>query len=131
MRAAVLRRLILWMLLLALPMQTHAAATMRHCGGLQAAIPALGMAAADPGHHGSDHDAGLGSPPAHAAADSANHDTPRCPACDTCCSGGPAAPALSLPGLPLPMALRAPQSDPLQLFTSVVLDRLRRPPRLV
>ena len=136
-----LRLALMWLLLLALPLQGIAAATMLHCGpghhGLQAADAPMAhhdSAENSDHHHGeAGHveaamHAGNGGDHAPSAADIAKLSKFKCSACASCCLG------LALPTAVVALSTFAPADapafvvcvEPVGFFT----DGPDRPPRL-
>jgi hypothetical protein len=116
--AVLIRRLVICLLVLALPAQGLAAATLAFCGPAHhaAGMSLPGAAAADPGqgHHDSHPGGGAGSahaqhaqhaqqvdPAGHEPAAPADAGSQKCSACASCCSAG-AIPS-ALPALPEPV----------------------------
>ena len=136
------RSALLWLLLLALPLQVFAAASMVHCGAshhrmMQAASPAVGdaqghamhahhheMATVDPMHSNGAGDAEHGASSVH---DLDKLSKFKCSACAACCTGAamPTA-ALFIPLLPTATKMAVFVFGPHVDFLSGGLDR---PPR--
>lgn len=127
----------MWLLLLALPLQGFAAATLRHCGSGQHQRPAAVAAGPAATHHAAAghaqaqaHHATAGAPTAqhqHAAGKAALATT-KCSACAACCMGvalPAAAPAL------VAVAPAMPPAGPVATrHVDFLADGLDRPPRL-
>ena len=124
-----LKAALAWILVLALPLQTLAAATMLHCaaGSAPQAAEAMpehaGQSAAAHGQATDDH-AGM-----HHDGGTAAEDAHQCSACAACVAGA-ALPSSFVPGTP-PVPASEPSTAPLLREASVVLAPLERPPRVV
>jgi hypothetical protein len=128
-----LKRFVIWVMLIALPLQNYAAAAMMHCAPMHEA-----MAAQMKHHHETMMDMGMHQDhiSAHAAASrsdgghSVSHlaNTTKCSACSTCCMSlmAVAYPPLVPPTL-AGMAVLVPH--PVLALPSVVLEGPQRPPR--
>lgn len=128
-----LKRLIIWIMLIAFPLQNYAAAAMMHCAPMHEA-----MAAQVQHHHEAMKDMGMsnGHEHHHSAADMADgghNDTHsaganKCSACSTCCMSVMAAtfPPLAKASL-LGAAVLIPH--PVLALPSITLDGPQRPPR--
>ena len=130
----VMRRLAVWLLALAIPLQGLAAATMLHCTPLRAdAIAHAGHA-----HHGSSaagHHAHEGAAADAQAASAAPHDhgsgvTPSVHKCSACaaCNVGVGLPS-TLAALPEPPAEPAAHPAPASVRTAFLTPGPDRPPR--
>ncbi|MDE2598426.1 MAG: hypothetical protein KGL40_02255 [Rhodocyclaceae bacterium] len=120
------KRLILWIMLIALPLQSYAAAAMMHCAPRHEAAAQVSV------HHHDDNDgmamhkhADDGASKASGAHSAANS---KCSACSTCCLVGMAATnsiavAPTLDGTPVLVP------HPELALPSVVLEGQKRPPR--
>ena len=122
-----LRNALMWLLLLALPLQGFAAATMLHCGAGHQQTAASSLSKSASAHQ---HEAGQAH--RHAAAS----DTPqpdltksKCSACAACCMGT-ALPAAALAFEPFAPAL-APPSFVSAPAIGFVTDGPDRPPRIL
>ena len=121
------RNALMWLLLLALPLQGFAAATMLHCGaGHQRTVATAASKSASPHHHEA------GQAHQHAAAsDTAQPDLAKskCSACAACCMG------TALPAAALAFEPFAPALAPLSFVTApaigFVTDGPDRPPRIL
>ena len=148
------RSVLFWLLLLALPLQGFAAATMRNCGPghhqkSEVAAVTLDAAeshpAASDGHHhavvmADDHHAVVMADDHHAAASPAhahvatvaqgldNHPKFKCSACATCCMGV-ALPTATLAIASVPPAVTLTAFVPAD-HVDFLADGLDRPPRL-
>ena len=87
------KSLIVWLMLVAIPFQGFASASMLLCAPLQLPAPALEMTASmDHDHHAMVMDHGAAAPTdGHDAAD--HHDGGKCNTCASCCFGAAMAPA--------------------------------------
>jgi hypothetical protein len=135
---AILRTLILWLVLLAVPFQGAASAAMLACAPATAATPAAAGAASAHDHHammaaagaGHDHHAMMASADngSDTGAPSDHHSGAKCGTCAVCCIGAAMAP---VPRMPL--QARAAQFVFLPFdvgyVPSVDLDHPERPPR--
>jgi hypothetical protein len=93
---------VVWFLLLAVPFQGFASATMLFCAPIQAPASRMQAAAADHDHaammaehHGAGHQAAMTDDASDQAADpaSAQHDGGKCTTCAACCVGASMAPS--------------------------------------
>lgn len=142
-----IRTLLIWLLVLAVPAQGAAAATMAYCGpnhhGSEVATRALPSAAPAHAHHGSEArtahehlDAALqadadGSPSTRAAASakSVQSDQHKCSACASCCSVGAILDTVLV--VPAPVAAPTLFSVVVPTVDAFAADGPDRPPRLV
>ena len=135
----VFKFLTIWCLLLALPMQGYAAATMLNCGPTphhekQAAdAPTHEQDAENHSHAAHQHDAA----PETAATDSLasdgysnTHHKTSCSACATCCVAAAVIPA-GLNWTPLYSRSQAPVAAPAVSFSGHIPAGLERPPRFL
>lgn len=139
-----LKRLIIWIMLIALPLQSYAAASMLYCAQMHPAMAMQTMAPADThAMHGDNAD----TKPAHVqhaehcdmamsadGDDSADQPTQphkvagKCSACSACCMCTAAAASASTTTFSSPgAAIMAPHL--VDTLTSVSLETLQRPPR--
>lgn len=133
-----IRTVLMWLLLLALPMQGYATATMVSCGPnhhrMAAAAQLVDAVSASATAHHSHH--GMQGPHAHEASAVADEQDTRhlspaskfkCSACATCCVGA------ALPITPLVFAAAAPSGAPSSVFSigpiGFQTDGPDRPPR--
>ena len=134
----------MWLLLLALPLQGFAAATMLNCGPnhhrLWEASAVTQVDSSDPAAHGHHHHStdvadtgGLGAADDQADGNSSQHDLSKlskfkCSACAACCMG------IALPASPLAFLSFPPASAPTPNVSAPQFDfvsnGLDRPPRL-
>ena len=134
-----LRRFVLWLLIVALPLQGFAAVTRLCCDAAQmtssTSVSALFVdASAMPSHHG--HDAGPGdmhhaeSDAKHPKdkADSHDHKANSCNACAACFVGGIALPTHVVWSAPLTKDV-GKFATPSALVTGFIPDSLERPPK--
>lgn len=127
-----LKRLVIWLMLIALPMQSFAAVTMLHCAPRHEAIAAVvhehhasGMEGHEGHtHHHADADAGTNSQ----TDDIPTISTDKCSACSTCCMSSM---AMTYPQWMSPIQIGAPVlvPHPALSFHSIILDGPQRPPR--
>lgn len=130
-----LKTLLLWLLMAALPIQTMAAVAQSACGLAEhGASTEVAMSAhhhdgmAMSGHAAMAADAAMAS---HAPADHPHgtvHKHTACTACAACCSGAVAPPALVLPG-PAGTGSFAVVLAPSPLATGFIPAALERPPK--
>lgn len=125
------RHLLVWLLLLALPLQGYAAATMLNCSAGHDQVPVVLLSTAvvaavdqpDPAHH-SEVAAPTASAGHHHGAGTSKF---KCSACAACCAGA------GLPAAPLVFADAAPAAPPTHFCSIGVIGFLTdgpdRPPR--
>lgn len=118
-----LRSFCLWMLMLSLPLQGYAAASMRWCGSVQG-VPAAAAALPHLQQAGTHDHARHSVPSDHSAHDTLSH---KCALCASCCH----AMALQAFFIPLefgPLAHAGP-AEPLVLIQAMPLRVPEKPPR--
>ena len=131
------RTALMWLLLLALPLQGFAAATMLHCGPNHHGMSAESHDHTISGHR--PHEAGIAGDPHEMATDDGGTDSSavrhlnklakfKCSACAACCMGV-ALPTAALAFAPIPPAM-APDSCVPTSHAGFVTDGPDRPPRL-
>lgn len=138
-----LRSLLIWLMVLALPLQAVAAAGMQHCGATHRLMQVASMGAVAPDHHDAVHEAtphehagsgtrldvGLSAGDASDQGPNANAlgDDFTCSACANCCS------ALALPAslvrLPAPPIEDHAAALPTPEAVSFMPGGIERPPR--
>ena len=138
------RSAVMWLLLLALPLQGYAAATMLNCGPNHHRIMAAAIAEPDEAHEHTaagqhHHDTGMADGQHEVTSVDGNGDTPplphldklvkfKCNACAVCCTGA-ALPTAIFAFEPFPPAM-APESFVPTSHAGFVTDGPDRPPRL-
>jgi hypothetical protein len=124
-----LRPLLIWLMVLAVPIQAIAAASMQHCGAVHRLMQSQSTAAVAPDHHDLAHAA---TPHLHADADTSPGATPAsddftCSACASCCCALALPSSLApLPPPPIEAHAAALAASGLVSFMSGGIDR---PPR--
>ena len=132
-----IRMLLIWLLVLAVPAQGLAAATMAFCGpnhhGGGAAATAQSAGSGEPAHHDMAAPAAHGEPGPvllQASTESGHHGqgSKKCSACASCCSIG----AMLSPALAVPVAMVAPTVFSVVVATidPFAADGPDRPPRI-
>lgn len=134
-----LRRLLCWLVVLAIPAQGIAAARMQHCAAGHERPRAVRAADHDPAAHHAHHGAAQGAhaplaaPDGHAPAADGDHAVPDgtgCSACAACCAG------MGLPAAEVKLSVPVPEAYAADLRAGAVppfltggLDRPPRAPR--
>ena len=129
----VLKTLLIWLLLAALPLHGLAAAVQKSCGPMvHRGSSEIGIQA-QPYHHESG-DAAIPSTVASAKSTGGSvatkHKSSFCSACATCCVGAVAAPSVSLVTLSYSSSLPV-VSSPSPLVTGFIPAGLERPPKRI
>ena len=130
-----MRSLLIWLLVLALPAQSVAVAAMVGCGlGHQAAVVAGGAAQVPQAHahphpHPHDADASASSGPAADATAAVAADGHKCSACAACCSAG--AILNTVPSVPMPEFAALVFADWAASVAPFAVDGPDRPPRSI
>lgn len=123
-----LKRLLIWMVLVCLPLQSYAAATMLYCEPAQHGATRM----SHEGHMNGDmhqhhHDGAAKHSSSDDGSSSPQKSTGKCSACSACCLGTGLTAAtvttLLLTGSPVMV------SRPIDALASVTLEGLQRPPR--
>lgn len=121
----VLQIVCMWLLLIALPVQGYAAATMLACGtGPQHET----MAAEMPDQHDHTLATQVASSPRHDHCSNGKQGSTSCNSCQVCHLGAIASPCLAW--MPLATGRTLPSAAPAALFSGHIPSGLERPPRL-
>jgi len=120
------KRLLIWIMLIALPLQSYAAASMIYCAPNHHGMAASSMAD-EHSQHAHHHDAGATDD--HSGKDhTPQKSADKCSACSSCCLGTGATSAFKT-DIATPSGSPVLVSHPIDAFASVIPEGLQRPPR--
>ncbi|MGH8809570.1 MAG: hypothetical protein ACREX0_16985, partial [Noviherbaspirillum sp.] len=129
----VLKTLLLWLLVSALPVQAFAAAVRLSCGPVHHSNAAAETRTSaheqhEAGHGDHRHDAVQAASTADNTDDTVSYQSGYCSACAACCVGALAPPA-AVDWTPAYASSFAPAASPIASFTAHIPSGLERPPR--